>query len=46
MSEQKIDEALKLLEQARRLLKCQSNPNIEKSRTFLRESIRCLKDRT
>jgi len=44
MSDRKIKEALKLLEQARRLLKNQPTPNIEKSRTFLSESIRRLKE--
>jgi len=46
MSDQRIEEALKLLEQARRLLNSQKNPNIEKSCLFLCESIRYLKDRT
>jgi len=43
MSKQKVEQALKLLEKAKRLLQNQPNPNIEKSRKYLRETIHNLK---
>lgn len=44
MSQEKIEQALALLEQAKTLLKNSSGGNVKKSQDYLIETIRCLKE--
>ncbi len=44
MSQEKIEQALALLEQAKKLLQNNPGGNIEKSKGYLLETIRCLKE--